>query len=34
LLRNMIEPESQAWRGLGRLQRLLHCAMLRTYCDE
>lgn len=30
----MIAPESQAWRGLGRLQPLLHCAMLRVYCDE
>jgi PHB/PHA accumulation regulator DNA-binding domain len=30
----MIAAESQAWRGLRRLQRLLHCAMLRVYCDE
>ncbi len=30
----MIAPESQAWRGLERLQPLLHCAMLRVYCDE
>ena len=34
MLRNIPGTESQAWRGLGRLQPLLHCAMLRVYCDE
>ncbi len=34
MLRNMNRPGYPAAWAFRRLHRLLHCAMLRAYCDE